>query len=75
MKTILRKISTGLYFQGPDEWTSNPGDAFNFRSIDRALTFIKTWNLKEVELAFAFKDHAAVKCVPHEQMAVKYCED
>ena len=75
MRTLLRKISDGLYFQGPDRWTSDPGEAFNFKSIDRALTFIQTWRLREVELAFAFKDRHEVRHVPPEKVALKYCED
>ena len=54
MKTILRKIPSALYFQGPGRWTSNPTEALNFNSIDRALRFIEQWNLHDVELAFAF---------------------
>jgi hypothetical protein len=54
MKTLLRHTRTGLYFQGPDKWTNDPDDAVNFRFIDRALAFIQTWQLEEVELAFAF---------------------
>jgi hypothetical protein len=73
MKTLLRKIHDGLYFQGPDRWTSNPVEAFNFKSIDRALQFVAKWELKEVELAFAFNQ--SVKRVPLERLAVRYSEE
>jgi hypothetical protein len=73
MKTLLRKVSTGLYFQGPDQWTSNPAQAHNFKMIDRALQFIHRWKLQDVELAFAF-DVGNVKRVPMEKIAVKYSE-
>lgn len=75
MKTLLRKISSGLYFQGPDRWTGNPAEAFNFKSIDRALSFIRTWHLQEVELAFAFRDAPEVKRVPPERIEVKFYEE
>ncbi len=77
MRTLLRKMSNGLYFQGPDRWTSDPGQAFNFKSIDRALSFIQTWRLQEVELAFAFndRDRREVRRVPPERVALRYCED
>jgi hypothetical protein len=55
MKTLLRHTSTGLYFQGLGKWTNDPDEAVNFRFIDRALAYIQTWQLKEVELAFAFE--------------------
>jgi hypothetical protein len=74
MKTLLRKIPTGLYFQGPDKWTSNPVEARDFQSIDRALEFVRTWKLDEVELAFAFGNQH-VKGVPLEKTALPYSED
>ena len=75
MRTLLRKIPTGLFFQGPDKWTSNPVEALNFKSIDRALEFVQTWQMKEVELAFAFNDAASITLVPLEKMATTYSED
>ena len=74
MKTLLRKVSTGLYFQGPDQWTTNPRKAHNFKMIDRALQFIRQWNLQDVELAFAFEDRSGVKRVPVEKLAIPYSE-
>jgi hypothetical protein len=56
MRTLLRHTGTGLYFQGPDRWTNSPKLAYDFRFIDRALHFAETWELTEVELAFAFDD-------------------
>ena len=75
MRTLLRKTSTGLFFQVPGKWTEDPAKAFNFQSIDRALSFIQTWNLQETELAFAFQGHTSVKRVPLEKLALKYSED
>jgi len=74
MKTILRKVSTGQYFQSPGRWTNNPAEAFDFKMIDRALQFIAHWNLKEVELAFAFSDRQEVKRVPLEKIALQFSE-
>jgi len=74
MKTLLRKTASAVYFQGPDQWTQNPGDAFNFKSIDRALQFIRRWQLKGVELVFAFADEAEVKQVDLERLNVGYVE-
>ena len=75
MRTLLRKTSSGLFFQGPGKWTQDPAAAFNFRSIDRALGFIKTWKLQEIELAFAFAESSSVKRVPMEKIALRYSED
>jgi hypothetical protein len=74
MKTILRKASTGLYFQGPDKWTNNPLEAMNFKMIDRALDFIRKWNLQDMEVAFAFDRTDQVTRVPFEKIALGYAE-
>ncbi len=74
MKTLLRRVSTGLYFQGPSRWTPDPAKAHNFKMIDRALHFIERWNLEDVELAFSFGDTTHVKRVPTDKLAVKYSE-
>ena len=72
MRTLLRRVSSGLYFEGPDRWTTDPGRAHNFKMIDRALEFIEHWKLKDVELAFAFENK--VTRVPIERTSLKYSE-
>jgi hypothetical protein len=74
MKTLLRNKATGLYFQGPDKWTSDPAQARDFKMIDRAITFIETWSLRDMELAFAFRDYNDVTGVPIEKMALKFSQ-
>ncbi len=74
MRTLLRRVENGLYFQGPDRWTGDPRKAFNFKSIDRALQFVERWALKNVELAFAFDEHA-VTGVPVEKLGLRYSEE
>jgi len=74
MRTLLRNRVTGLYFQGPDKWTSDPGAALDFKMIDRAVTFIETWRLRDMELAFAFNGHKHVTGVPVEKIALKYSQ-
>ncbi len=74
MRTLLRKVSTGLYFQGPDQWTKDPAEAHNFKMIDRAVQFVEQWNLQDMELAFAFSDQEEVTRVPLEKMQLRYSE-
>ena len=74
MKTLLRKISTGAYFQGPDQWTGDPGKAHNFKMIDRAIEFVDRWQLHDVELAFVFDDYEEVTTVPLDKMELRYSE-
>jgi hypothetical protein len=74
MRTLLRNTATGLYFQGPDKWTSDPALALDFKMIDRAVNFIETWRLRNMELAFAFKKYKHVTGVPVEKISLKYSE-
>jgi hypothetical protein len=74
MKTLLRKVSNGLYFQGPDRWTNDPAQAHNFKMIDRAIDFVHQWHLHDIELAFAFDDPEDVTTVPLDKMALRYSE-
>jgi len=74
MRTLLRNRITGLYFQGPDQWTSDPVSALDFKMIDRAVEFIETFRLRDMELAFAFRGHKDVNGVPVEKIAVRYSE-
>ena len=68
MKTLLRDITTGLYFQGPDKWTGDAAEAHNFKAIDRAIEFVRTWKLDGVELAFFFRGSNDVTSVPVEDI-------
>ena len=74
MRTLLRNTATGLFFEGPDMWTSDAAKAHDFKLIDRALNFVETWSLKDMELAFAFKNRRHVTAVPLEKMALRYSE-
>jgi hypothetical protein len=61
MRTLLRHTGTGLYFQGPEKWTANSDIAYDFRFIDRARHFVRTWQLEDVEVAFVFEDSVATQ--------------
>jgi len=74
MRTLLRNTVTGLYFQGPDRWTSDPAQARDFKLIDRALEFIENWRLQNMELAFAFQGVKKVTGVPPDKISLRYSE-
>lgn len=74
MRTLLRKVSTGLYFRGPDQWTTDPAEAHNFKLIDRAIQFVQHWRLQDMELAFAFSDEEEVTSVPLDKIELRYAE-
>jgi hypothetical protein len=68
MKTLLRNMATGLYFQGPDQWTGNAAEARDFKAIDRAIEFVRTWKLDGVEVAFAFRGTNQITFVPVDRL-------
>jgi len=74
MRTLLRQAESGLYFEGPDQWTENRSRAHNFKLIDHALAFVRKWNLRDLELVFAFDDAEEVTRVPIEKMELRYSE-
>jgi hypothetical protein len=74
MRTLVRNIRTGAYFGGADKWTTDPDDAVDFRMIDRALQFIEQWRLRDVEIAFAFRNKGSVKRVAPEKLRVIYSD-
>ena len=64
MRTLLRHTETGLFFQGPEKWTSNPDIAYDFRFIERARQFVRIWELESVEVAFAFEGSQNISTLP-----------
>lgn len=74
MRTLLRQAASGLYYQGPDQWTGDKSQAHNFKLIDHALAFVHRWKLRDLELVFAFDDVDEVTRVPIEKMELRYCE-
>ncbi len=63
MRTLLRHIPSGLYFQGPDQWTSDPKRACDFRTVTRALKFVQKAALEEMEFVFSH-DTPGITAVP-----------
>jgi hypothetical protein len=75
MRTLLRRVNSGLYFQEADRWTPDAEQAHNFRSIDRALDFVRRWKLRGVELAFAFRDSDTITTASLEKTSVNYAQE
>lgn len=58
MRTLLRNTRTGFYFQGVDNWSEKTGSAFDFKSTERAIRFLRDarLNARDLELILAFED-------------------
>ena len=54
MKILLRSVQTGLFYAGPDQWTKNGPEAFDFQKTDLALDAVRDAKLKSIELLMRF---------------------
>ena len=52
MKTLLRHVSTGLYVQSADQWTGDPDQAHDFKTMSEAIRFVEKAGLSRMELVF-----------------------
>ncbi len=56
MRTLLRKIPAGTYFQTPARWTRNPDEAREFQSMSQAIAFVEQAGYRNMEVAFLFEN-------------------
>ena len=56
MKVFIRKISTGLLFEDPDEWTSDCDKARSFRHSAEAMDLVRLKHLSGVEVLLTFDE-------------------
>lgn len=58
MKIVLRNTQTGLFYVGPDQWTKNDPEAFDFEQTDLALDAVRDGKLQSIEVLMKFEDPA-----------------
>ena len=58
MKILLRNLQTGLFYVGPNQWTKNDPEAFDFEQTDLALDAVRDGQLKGIEVLVKFEDPA-----------------
>ena len=66
MRTLLRNVPTGLYVQSAEHWTSNPDEAFDFKTMGQAIRFVEKTGLRKMELAFVSPQLCRLTEVPLE---------
>ena len=66
MRTLLRNVPTGLYLQSAEQWTGNPDEAFDFKTMSQAIRFVEKQGLRQMELAFVSPDFCRFTEVPLE---------
>jgi hypothetical protein len=68
MRTLLRHVRTGLYVQSAEQWTGNPEDAFDFKTMSQAIRFVERAGLRKMELAFVSSRLSQAAEVPLEML-------
>jgi len=58
MKILLRDTQTGLFYAGPNEWTTGQDAAQDFKTPDIAFDLIDESKLKAMEIVVHFDDAA-----------------
>lgn len=58
MKTLLKKTRTAQYYQGVADWTERLEEAFDFKTPERLVKFVRAAeiNPEDLQLVFAFKN-------------------
>jgi hypothetical protein len=58
MKILLRDTQTGLFYAGPNQWTTGQDTAQDFKTPDVALDLIDESQLNAMEIVVHFDDAA-----------------
>lgn len=67
MRTFLRHIATGQYFQSLDKWTPDRDDAFDFGIVSKAVKIARKLRIPELELVLSFDDPEQAAATPFEK--------
>jgi len=67
MKTFLRDIATGQYFQSLERWTIDREDAHDFGIISKAMKVAHKMRVPDLELVLSFDDAEPAAATPFEK--------
>jgi len=54
MKIILRDTETGRFYAGPEKWTEDDTEAFDFQETNLALDTVQEAKLRRIEVLMRF---------------------
>ena len=64
MKTLLRHVATGQYFQSIDKWTPDREEAHDFGIISKAMKLARKMRIPDLELVLSLDGPALVAAPP-----------
>lgn len=67
MRTFLRHIATGHYFQSQEKWTTDRDEAFDFGLASNALKVAHKLRIRDLELVLKFDDPDHVTATPFDK--------
>ena len=67
MRTLLRHIASGQYFQSLEKWTPDRQEAYDFGIIARAMNFAQKSHLHDAELVLSFDEPGEITAIPLEK--------
>jgi hypothetical protein len=68
MRTFLRHIATGQYFQSLERWTPDRDDAYDFGIISKAMKVAHKIRIPDLELVLSLDDPDEVAATPFEKL-------
>jgi hypothetical protein len=68
MRTFLRHIATGQYFQSLERWTPDRDDAYDFGIIAKAMKVAHKTGVPDLELVLSLDDPDEVAATPFEKL-------
>jgi len=67
MKTFLRHMATGQYFQSLQRWTPDRDDAYDFGFISKAVKIAHKLHVPDLELVLSFDGPEPANATPFEK--------
>ncbi len=64
MRVLLRDARTGLYFQEPENWTTETEKAQSFRHSAEAMNTARQKRVQQAEVILAFEESAYTVSLP-----------
>jgi hypothetical protein len=67
MRTLLRYMATGHYFQSLERWTMDRDEAYDFGFISKAVKVAQKLRIRDLELVLAFDNPEQAAGTPFEK--------
>ncbi len=64
MRTFLRHVATGHYYQSLEKWTLDRDDAYDFGLVPKAIKVAHQLRIRDLELVLSFDDPEQAQATP-----------